>query len=211
MQGIVLEIDLKSDSGVIRGDDGIRYEFKTQACRGSIPLEGTRVDFEIKEKAAVEIYVLSTPLKSKLDWLFWFLFSFRGRVSRFQLVCFVVAALLLLPLPAMCAALAGYPFFFTAGGLLICFIFAAVLIKRFHDSGASSFWLVFTLSLAVFVLLIQARVLNFAFIGTTMIAVLTVLLGLANVFCLYLCFAKGSIGKNRYGDEPYYCRTIRLK
>ena len=64
MQGIVLEIDLKSDSGVIRGDDAVRYEFKTQSCRGGMPLEGTRVDFEIKDNAAAEIYILSTPLRA---------------------------------------------------------------------------------------------------------------------------------------------------
>ena len=211
MQGIVLEIDLKSDSGVIRGDDAVRYEFKTQSCRGGMPLEGTRVDFEIKDNAAAEIYILSTPLRAKLDWLFWFLFSFRGRISRDQLIMFLTGVLLVLPLPAVCAALAGTTTFFTVGGLMTLYVFAAVIVKRFHDSGSSAFWLIFTLLLLIFITLLQARVLNLAFIGTTAIYILMAFLALAVIFCLYLCFAKGSIGKNRYGEEPYFCRTVRLK
>lgn len=197
MQGIVLEIDLKSDSGVIRGDDGARYDFKTQSCRGGMPLEGTRVDFEIKENAAAEIYVLSTPLRAKLDWLFWFLFSFRGRISRDQLIIFLAGAMLLLPFPAVWG--------------LAFYIFAAVLIKRFHDSGSSAFWLVFTIALGFVITALQLRIWNPAFIGTTAIYILIAFLALAVIFCLYLCFAKGSIGKNRYGEEPYFCRTVRLK
>lgn len=197
MQGIVLEIDLKSDSGLIRGDDGARYDFKTQSCRGGMPLEGTRVDFEIKENAAAEIYVLSTPLRAKLDWLFWFLFSFRGRISRDQLIIFLAGAMLLLPFPA--------------GWGLAFYIFAAVLIKRFHDSGSSAFWLVFTIALGFVITALQLRIWNPAFIGTTAKYILIAFLALAVIFCLYLCFAKGSIGKNRYGEEPYFCRTVRLK
>lgn len=211
MQGIVLEIDLKSDSGIVRGDDAVRYEFKTQSCRGGMPLEGTRVDFEIKENAATEIYTLSMPAKAKLDWLFWFLFSFRGRVSRDQLIIFLTGALLLSPFPVACAAWSGVPAFFTAGGLAALYILAAVVVKRFHDSGASAFWLFFTAMLSVFVALIAARVLNLAFIGTAAVYILAGFLALAVVFCLYLCFAKGSIGKNKYGEEPYFCRTVRLK
>ncbi len=211
MQGIVLEIDLKSDSGLIRGDDGARYDFKTQSCRGGMPLEGTRVDFEIKENAAAEIYVLSTPLRAKLDWLFWFLFSFRGRISRDQLIIFLAGAMLLLPFPAVCAAWSGYPSFFAIGGYVVTYACFAVLIKRFHDSGSSAFWLVFTIALGFVITALQLRIWTPAFIGTTAIYILIAFLALAVIFCLYLCFAKGSIGKNRYGEEPYFCRTVRLK
>ena len=97
MQGIVLEIDLKSDTGMIRGDDGVRYEFQIQSCKNGVPLEGARVDFEIEEKTARDLYVLSTSVKAKLDWLFWFLFSFRGRISKDQLIVFLASSLLIIP------------------------------------------------------------------------------------------------------------------
>ena len=211
MQGIVLEIDLKSDTGLIRGDDGKRYEFKMQSCRNGLALEGCRVDFEIAEKSASEIYILSLSLKAKLDWLFWFLFSFRGRISRDQFMVFLTGAVLLLPLPVVCAAWSGIGAFFTVGWMIAFYVFFAVIVKRFHDSSSSAFWLVFTLLLSAFVTLIVTRVLNLAFIGTTAMYALIAFLALAVIFCLYLCFAKGSIGKNRYGEEPYFSRTVRLK
>ncbi|MBR1945010.1 MAG: DUF805 domain-containing protein [Alphaproteobacteria bacterium] len=211
MRGIILEFDIKSDSGIIGGDDKIRYEFNLPACRNGLPQEGATVDFEIQEGKAAEVYILKTPLKAKLDWLFWFLFSFRGRISRDQLIIFLTASLLVLPVPATCAVWSGFSVFWELGGLIFSYICLAVLIKRFHDSGTSAGWLGFTLVFAVFVLLIVSRVLNLAFIGTAAMYVLLVLLALAAVFCLYVCFAKGSIGENRYGREPYSCKTIRLK
>ena len=211
MQGIVLEIDLKNDTGIIRGDDGVRYDFNLQSCRKGQPLDGAVVDFEVQEGKAVEIYVLKTTLKAKCDWLFWFLFSFRGRISRDQLILFLIGALLFLPVPAVCAVWSGFSGFWNIGGLVCAYILFAVLIKRFHDSGTSAGWLMFTLAFAVFVLLIVSRVLNFAFIGTTALYVLIALLALIVVFCLYMCFVKGSIGENRYGKEPYCCKTVRLK
>ena len=207
MQGIVLEIDLKSDSGVIRGDDGARYDFKTQSCRGGMPLEGTRVDFEIKENAAAEIYVLSTPLRAKLDWLFWFLFSFRGRISRDQLIIFLAGAMLLLPFPAVCAAWSGYPSFFAIGGYVVTYACFAVLIKRFHDSGSSAFWLVFTIALGFVITALQLRIWTPAFIGTTAIYILIAFLALPSYSACICALPKGRsaktvTGKNRISAGP---------
>ena len=211
MQGIVLDIDLKTDSGVIRGDDQLRYEFDLADCRKGNPLDGATVDFEVQDGKAVAIYVLSSPLKAKIDSLFWFLFSFRGRISRDQFLMFITASLLVLPLPAVCAVWSGLPAFWEIGGLLFSFSFLSVLVKRFHDSGTSAAWLFFTLVFVLFVMSVSFRVLNLAFIGTTALYVLIALSALLIVFCLYLCFAKGSIGSNRYGKEPCSCKTVRLK
>ena len=90
MQGIILEVDAKSDAGVIRADDHTRYEFNLQSCRNGMPSEGATVDFEVREGKAEAIYILKTSWKAKLDWLFWFLFSFRGRISRDQFVIFLL-------------------------------------------------------------------------------------------------------------------------
>ena len=211
MQGIILEIDLKTDSGIIRGEDQIRYEFGLPACRNGLPLEGSTVDFEIRDGKAAEVYILKTTLKAKLDWLLWFLFSFRGRISRDQLMVFFAASLLLLPFPAVLAVWSGFSLFWELGAVVFAYVCATLLVKRFHDSGTSAGWLIFTLAFAVFVLSVVSRILNLAFIGTTAIYILIVLSGLMGVFCLYLCCAKGSIGANRYGNEPYSCRTVRLK
>ena len=107
----------------------------------------------------------------------------------------------MLPLPVVCAAWSGIGAFFTVGWLIAFYVFFAVIVKRFHDSSSSAFWLVFTLLLSAFVTLIVTRVLNLAFIGTTAMYALIAFLALAVIFCLYLCFAKGSIGKNRYGEK----------
>lgn len=211
MQGIVLEVDLKTDSGIIRGDDQTRYDFDLSACRNGKPLEGATVDFEIREGKAAAVYVLKTTMKAKLDWLFWFLFSFRGRISRDQFVMFLVSVLSVLPLPVLFAVWSGVPVFWEAGGFLFFYVCLTVLIKRFHDSGTSGAWLFFMLVFSLFVSAVETRVLNLAFIGTTAMYVLLASAALAIVFCVYLCFAKGSIGANRYGNEPYSCKTIRLK
>lgn len=215
MQGIVLEIDLKSNKGLVRADDGKRYEFKTDSCRSGVPLAGSTADFEIKENAAVDIYTVKTPLKAKLDWLFWFLFSFRGRISRDQFISFLALSVLLLPFPAAFSVLASLSdisgSFFGLMSMLVFYVFLTIVIKRFHDVGASSFWVVFTLVQTVFLTLIMSGVLNLPFIGTTFVYVLITLLALSVIFCLYLCFARGNIGENRYGAEPYVCRTVRLK
>ena len=211
MQGIVLEMNLKTDSGIIRGDDQIRYEFDFQSCQNGSPLEGSVVDFEIREGKAAAVYVIKTPLKAKMDWLFWFLFSFRGRISRDQLIVFLMAVLLVLPLPVVCAVWSGVPAFWNTGIVVFTYMALTVLVKRFHDSGTSAGWLVFMAAFSVFVMLVVSRVLNLAFIGTTALYVLVALQALAVIFGLYLCFVKGTIGANRYGKEPYSCRTSRLK
>lgn len=209
MQGTVLNVDLKSDSGLVRGDDGARYAFALSVCRAGVPLEGARVDFESENGACVDVYTLSTPVKAKLDWLFWFLFSARGRISRDQLIVFLAAAALFLPLPALCAMLAGSATLSVTGGVLSFYVFCAVLTKRFHDSGSSAFWLAFTLCLSLILALIYSGVLK----GVPAAGVWAVvaLLCLSALFCLYLCLAKGSFGANGYGAEPYASRTVRLK
>ena len=49
MQGIVLNIDLKSDTGLVRAADGKRYGFKLSDCETGSPLNGNTVDFEIDD------------------------------------------------------------------------------------------------------------------------------------------------------------------
>ena len=208
MQGIILEVDAKTDSGIIRSDDQTRYEFNLQACRNGIPSEGATVDFEVQEGKAAAIYILKSTCKAKLDWLFWFLFSFRGRISRDQFLVFMLAGLLVSFLSSPVVEYDEIPTSLLMGWIFAFYICSAVLVKRFHDSGTSAAWLIFAIMFFIFAWLIFTRILN---LGTAVMYIVLTLLALLVIFCLYLCFAKGSIGSNRYGKEPYCCKTIRLK
>jgi len=213
MQGIVLTVDLKSDAGVVRADDGKRYEFKMTDCETGCPLNGCKVDFETDgDGKAVRMHVVETPLKPAFDWLYWFMFSLRGRISRDQFVAFSAAALLLLPFPAVAMAWAGlpliYPVLTTCGAVYVLF---AVLVKRFHDSGSSAFWLVTTAVVGIVAASAMFKVVALPFLSGEAVSMLCAVFGLFVLFCLYLCFAKGTMGENRYGKEPASCKTIRLK
>ncbi len=212
MDGTVLEFDLKNDAGLIRGTDGRRYVFKTAECRSGIPLPGNKVDFEPKDGEAAELYVTETPMRVRADQLFWFLFSFRGRISRDQFFIFLAGCLAVTSLFALVMTWISYgAFLATAGFLLMLYVKSCVIVKRFHDSGAGGGWLLFTLILGLFLALVYTRVIGLPFFGGYAIPALLSLFGVLALFCLYLCFAKGNVGENRYGAKPYTCRTLRMK
>ncbi len=213
MQGIVLNIDLKSDTGLVRAADGKRYGFKLSDCETGSPLNGNTVDFEIDDdNRAVKMHVVGTSVKSALDGLYWLMFSTRGRISREQFIAFFAVALLLLPFPAIAMAWAGLPLLYFvlmwAGSAYVCF---AVTVKRFHDSGSSAFWLVSTALIGAVAASAMFKVVAFPFLSDAVISLLCTVFGLFVLFCLYLSFAKGTMGENRYGKEPASCKTIRLK
>lgn len=59
MKGEVIDFSVQDSSGIISGDDGMRYSFTGSEWRGggrAIPFVGMRVDFEIYENVAVEIF-----------------------------------------------------------------------------------------------------------------------------------------------------------
>ena len=62
MQGTVLSAG--SDYNLILGDDGIRYSWVTEAWKNGdmIPEVGVRVDFEVRDSQALEIYPLPSEL-----------------------------------------------------------------------------------------------------------------------------------------------------
>lgn len=212
MDGTVLELDLKNDAGLIRGTDGRRYAFKTTECRNGIPLPGNKVDFEPNDGEAAELYVTGTPMSVRADWLFWFLFSFRGRISRDQFFMFLTGGLAVTSLFALAATWSSYGgYLFPAGFILMLYIKSCVVVKRFHDSGAGGGWLLFTLILGLFLALVHARVIILPFFGGYAVPALLSFFGVLVLFCLYLCFTRGNVGENRYGAKPYTCRTLRTK
>ncbi len=212
MQGIVLAVDLKSDTGLIRADDGNRYEFDMEDCETGCPLNGNTVDFEIDGGKAVKMHVVKSSIKSFLDGLYWFMFSLRGRISRDGFVAFFAIALPAFLFPAAAMAWAGLPLIYPAlMGSGIAYVLFAVLVKRFHDSGSSAFWLIATVFIGVIAACAMFKVVAFPFLSDEVVSLLCAVFGLFVLFCLYLSFAKGTIGENRYGKEPASCKTIRLK
>lgn len=212
MKGLVLDFDVKSNEGVLRGEDGRRYVFKADACKKDIPLAGCEVDFEESFGAVSEIYVTSVPKTVWLDRLFWFLFSFRGRISRDSFLVFLAGAFCVFPILTLFAAYS--PVVSGAANLalfLSVYVGSCVIVKRFHDTGTGGWWLGAALVVGVYFSSVYAGVLASPFRNLTVIYALLTLYGLLVLFCLYCCFAKGDIGENSYGKEPPSCKTIRLK
>lgn len=214
MQGIVLKLDLKSDSGVIRADDGNRYAFDINNVDYGSPLEGCVVDFDTDEEGKpVSLCVVKTSCKARADWLFWFLCAWRGRISRVGAMTFFAALLVGLPVLLSPAVYAGMPDGWLFGtGLAAAYVTFSVLVKRFHDSGCSAGWLFSTLFLDVLVLAAGSRIVSVPFLSSNaVLSVMFIFAGLMTLYCLYLCFARGTLGENKYGKQPEPCKTIRLK
>ena len=59
MRGIVLQYDDSAGSGVISGDDGVRYSFKRSDLQQLRPVaSGTKVDFVPNASAATDVFIL---------------------------------------------------------------------------------------------------------------------------------------------------------
>lgn len=60
MQGKILDYNNELKSGLIRGDDGSKYNFSNNDCKSTNkPLPGKEVDFEVNGDKAIDIYVLT--------------------------------------------------------------------------------------------------------------------------------------------------------
>ncbi len=61
--GKVLDFNVAASSGIILGDDGVRYAFKASEWRSSstLPVQGAQVNFEVRGADALSIFVISQP------------------------------------------------------------------------------------------------------------------------------------------------------
>lgn len=61
MQGIILNYTIQTGKGLISGDDGKRYKFEIQnwVSRTTNPEVGTKIDFEIRDDEAINIYLIA--------------------------------------------------------------------------------------------------------------------------------------------------------
>ena len=61
MQGIILDNDKSTNKGIIRGDDGLRYGFYKSSLKSADSIKaGLKVDFEISDNTATDIYIVKT-------------------------------------------------------------------------------------------------------------------------------------------------------
>ena len=59
MIGTILDVDPKTNAGILRADDGQRYRFAGPEWKSSRrPANGDKVDFEVVGGAATALYVL---------------------------------------------------------------------------------------------------------------------------------------------------------
>lgn len=207
MQGTVLSVDMNKDAGVLRAEDGKKYNFQFKNVLTGKAFAGSVVDFEINDdNEACEIYTKKTTLLTKLDEAFWFLFSSRGRISRDLFLVYMLGLSALVLVTAYFITIDRIP---GLPAFAVTYTTYCVMVKRFHDSNSSAFW-IFLLMIFGAVLALSAFNLV-SFISQTGITIIGGLFLLFFAFAFYLCFAKGTKGDNKYGPEPVCCKTIKLK
>lgn len=148
VRGDILSFDLGSGSGLISGDDGVRYRFTGASLQpGSSARPGQRVDFVADGDAATQIMILSPSTKPPIDGPhdapygmaqpFQFqtaLFSFNGRLRRQN---FWIGWLILLGVGVV---LGWIPLLGTLISIGLIWPNLAITVKRLHDMGHSG-WL----------------------------------------------------------------------
>jgi TM2 domain-containing membrane protein YozV len=81
MRGTVLSFDKETNKGLISGHDGLRYTFSRMDWTSSKidPKESLEIDFDTKDKKALEIIVIKSKKqkgkKSRPNAIFWALFG----------------------------------------------------------------------------------------------------------------------------------------
>lgn len=143
MRGEIISFNDTSGSGLISGDDGVRYSFQQDAVTSaSAIMPGMRVDFIPVADAATSVLVLAAPgaapvtagvPASAYDFQS-ALFSFQGRLRRQH---FWISWLICLGV----GVVAGWiPFIGILISLALIWPNLAITVKRLHDMGQSG-WL----------------------------------------------------------------------
>ena len=225
MRGEILSFDDGAGTGLISGDDGIRYAFDRSAVSPPSAIRsGLRVDFVPEDGHATQVMLLAgaapaaglsatgvTP-NGSIDFQS-LLFSFQGRTRRSH---FWIAWLLLF---AASFILGWIPFLGILLSLGLIWPNLAITVKRLHDMGLSG-WL----AAIPYVVGIVGSVLAFGMIGMSAVAnangldsedpaaVLALLgpaFGLFGImflvgigFLLWIGLTDSKPGDNKYGPNP---------
>jgi uncharacterized membrane protein YhaH (DUF805 family) len=131
------------------------------------------------------------------------LFSFRGRINRaiywYGSVGLLAVFAALASIGRENGGILGAPMLTLAGILLVPFLWAAlaVNVKRLHDRGKSSWWLLFFFVLPTFLDIAAERLK-----GILGLVLLFINVGIAGWVLMELGFAPGTRGPNDYGPDP---------
>ena len=172
MKGSILDFSIQTNTGIINGDDGQRYNFAGAEWRGQrSPNRGDRVDFDIDaEGQAVQIYTAlansTSPAQAfnqqldkisnqdqseeQFNMIDWFVkclknyANFTGRARRKEYWFFTLAYLICMIITLVIDAVLG-----SNGLLTVLFILAMIVpsisvgVRRLHDINKSGwFWLI---------------------------------------------------------------------
>ena len=220
MRGEILSYDDNTGSGLISGEDGVRYTFARSSLAQLRPLRpGLRVDFVPADGTATEIMVIAGGPAAGvsgdgIDWKHLFL-SFEGRTRRSH---FWIAWLILLGVGVVTGWI---PLVGMVISLVLIWPNLAIAVKRLHDMGRPG-WLV----LAPVGIAIVCMLAGFVVLGAGALAAGTVdaydeaagfammaamgpalllfavaaLVGLA--FLLWIGLTDSQPGENRFGPNP---------
>lgn len=226
MRGEILTFDEATNSGLISGEDGHRYEFNGADVQSGTPAPAKRVDFVASENAATQILILaaaqpqaafsstsnSSPGGDAIDWRNLFI-SFEGRTRRLH---FGIGWLILFA----AGFIAGWlPLIGGLVSLALIWPNLAITVKRLHDMGQTGWlaaipWAVTILgfiiggSLIGFSALLNIQGLEnedpaaFLAVAGPMFGVIA-LVGLVGLgFFLWILLSPGQSGANRFGPNP---------
>ena len=228
MRGEVLSYDSTAGTGLISGDDGVRYGFDAAALQSpATPAPGVRVDFVADGDQATQILILAgspstvgvagaAPLAAGSGFDFQSaMFSFEGRLRRSH---FWIGFLIIFGANVV---LGWIPILGWLISLALIWPNLAISVKRLHDMGKTG-WLIaipwvgsVVAFFAGFAMVIAAAVANgysedyyegnpaavFALMGPAFgLFAIAGLLGLA--FLLWIGIADSQKGENRFGPNP---------
>ena len=148
MRGEVLSYDTTAGTGLISGDDGVRYGFSSAALQSpATPAPGVRVDFVAEDGQATQILILAgspstvgvagaAPLAAGSGFDFQSaMFSFEGRLRRSH---FWIGFLIIFGANVV---LGWIPILGWLISLALIWPNLAISVKRLHDMGRTG-WLV---------------------------------------------------------------------
>jgi len=228
VRGEILSYDGTTQSGLISGDDGGRYDFTAAALQSpAVPAAGLRVDFVPEGASATQILILAgapssagvagavaAPAGSGFDFTT-AMFSFNGRLRRSH---FWIGFLIIF---GASLVLGWIPFLGALISLALIWPNLAISVKRLHDMGKSG-WLVLVPFGINVVLMIIAGVMMVGSIAasggdadyyennpTAALALMGPAVGLIGVsflvglaFLLWIGLTDGQKGENRFGPNP---------
>lgn len=231
MRGEILSYDTTAGTGLISGDDGVRYSFVSSGLQSpAVPAAGVRVDFVPEGAEATQILILAgapstigvagglsastDTTVAGFDWQKLFL-SFEGRTRRTH---FWIGWLILLGVGVVAGWLP------IIGGLISLALIwpnLAISVKRLHDMGQTGWLIAIPWASAIIFFIVGIVMVGMAAVASGMTsydfdndpAAVLALIGpgmiaftlsaiVPLIFLLWIGLVEGQKGDNRFGPNP---------